>query len=63
MHPTWQPFFGLIGAIVLLWGWASIFSKAGYSGWLTLLWLVPIANIVLFIWFAFFAKWRGVRTD
>ena len=30
-----------------------IFSKAGYPGVLSLLMLVPLANFILFIWFAF----------
>ena len=33
--------------------WASIFSKAGYSGWLAALMLVPFVGIFLLVWFAF----------
>jgi uncharacterized membrane protein YhaH (DUF805 family) len=43
--------------IFLFW---RIFSKAGYSGALSLLMLVPIANFVLIIWFAF-AEWPVQR--
>ena len=31
---------------------ASIFTKAGYSGWLAALMLVPLVGIVLLVWFA-----------
>jgi hypothetical protein len=34
-----------------------IFRRAGYSGWLSLLFLVPLVNIGTFYWFAFFATW------
>lgn len=60
------PFFAVFGLVILavcvfmLFCYAKIFSKAGYSGWLCLLMLVPIANFVLFIWFAF-ADWPVVQ--
>ncbi|MBI3437714.1 MAG: hypothetical protein HY054_03505, partial [Proteobacteria bacterium] len=38
----------------------KIFSKAGYSGALSLLLLVPLANVVLIIWFAF-AQWPVLK--
>ena len=65
MHPSFSPFGGLVGfvaIIVYLWGWSRIFRNAGYSGWMTLWWLVPIANVIVWVWFAFFAKWP-VRTE
>ena len=37
-----------------------IFSKAGYSGALSLLLLVPLANIILIVWFAF-AQWPALN--
>ena len=43
--------------IVCYW---KIFSKAGYSGALSLLMLVPIVNLILFIWFAF-AQWPVLK--
>jgi hypothetical protein len=45
--------------------WAMILHKAGYSGWLSLIFLVPIVNLILFLWFAFFAQWpvRQVSKD
>jgi hypothetical protein len=39
---------------VLVFG--RIFSKAGYSRWLGLLMLVPLANILTIFWFAY-ADW------
>lgn len=38
----------------------KIFSKAGYSGALSLLLLVPIANLIVIVWFAF-ADWPAIR--
>ena len=39
---------------VLIWG--TIFKKAGYSFWMALLMIIPIANLVWFLVFAF-SKW------
>jgi len=36
-----------------------IIRKAGYSGWWVLLWLVPIANIVM-LWVFAFADWPNL---
>jgi len=46
-------FFYILLAIVWLIAWGQIFKKAGHSAWLSLLTLVPIVNIILFLWFAF----------
>ena len=63
------PLMGMMGAfgliylaifVFMIFCWWKIFSKAGYSGALALLWIVPIANIILFIWFAF-AKWPALN--
>jgi uncharacterized membrane protein YhaH (DUF805 family) len=40
--------------------WWTIFSKAGYSGALSLLFLIPIANVVMLLVFAF-GKWPILR--
>ena len=37
--------------IPLIWG--KIFSKAGYSGWLGLMMLIPVINLITVCWFAF----------
>jgi hypothetical protein len=56
-------FLYIIFGIVWLVAWAQIFSKAGYSGWLSLLFLVPIVNIILFLWFAFSTWPVGTRAS
>ena len=43
-----------IGFVVLIWG--SIFKKAGYSRWLSVLMLLPGINVITVIWFAL-TKW------
>ena len=45
-------------AIVPYW---KIFSKAGYSGALSLLLFVPLLNIILLFWFAF-TEWPIERS-
>jgi hypothetical protein len=54
---------------VMLFAYVSIIRRAGYSGWWVLIGLVPIANIVMFLVFAFkewpvqreLAQLRGLR--
>ena len=36
--------------------WWKIYQKAGYPGWLALLWFIPGVNLVLFFVFAF-SRW------
>ncbi len=36
--------------------WGKIFSKAGYSGWLGLLMLIPVISLIALCWFAL-ADW------
>ncbi len=36
--------------------WGKIFAQAGYSPWLGLTLIVPLVNLIVFIWFAF-SKW------
>lgn len=43
-----------IGFFLFCWG--KIFRKAGYSGWMGLLFIIPLVNLGVFIWFAF-ADW------
>jgi hypothetical protein len=45
----------LVAALVILPAWRICF-KAGYPGWLALLFLLPIANLVL-LYFLAFAEW------
>lgn len=58
--------FGAHGLILLLWAaviilpfW-KIFSKAGFSGWLSLLLLVPVVNLIVLYVIAF-ARWPARR--
>ena len=48
-------FIAIIGLLVILPYW-KIFSKAGFSGWLSLTQLVPALNIVVLFYLAF-AEW------
>ena len=45
----------LVAALAILPAW-RICSKAGYPGWLALLFLLPIANLVL-LYFLAFSEW------
>ncbi len=53
-------FFYIAVAVVVFIAWAQIFSKAGHSGWLCLLLIIPLVNIILFFWFAF-SQWPVIR--
>ena len=39
-----------------IWPFWRIFSKAGFSGWLSLLTLIPLVNIAVLLYLAF-AEW------
>jgi uncharacterized membrane protein YhaH (DUF805 family) len=56
--PLWML---LISVIVALPFW-RICIKAGYSGWLSLLVLVPVVNVV-FVYFLGFSEWPSLRDD
>ena len=45
----------IFGAVTVVF-WYQIFSKAGYSGALAVLMLVPLINVVTAIWFAL-SRW------
>ncbi len=49
----------LLGALLILPSW-KIFSKAGYSGWLSLTMFVPLLNILMMFFLAF-AEWPVSR--
>ncbi len=51
---------GLVVLVFMLYVYARIFHKAGYSGWLAVLMLIPLVNLVVIIWFAF-AHWPVER--
>lgn len=52
--------FYLVMLAVMILAWVSIVKKAGYSGWWVLIVLVPIANIVFFLIFAF-SEWPVLK--
>ena len=43
-------------AVLIVWPATRICAKAGYSSWLGLLTVVPIANVIL-LWFLALADW------
>lgn len=50
------PFMMLIMAAVMIVPFWFIFSKAGYSKWLSLLMIVPLVNMIL-LYFLAFSQW------
>ena len=48
-----------IGVIFILPFW-KIFTKAGFPGWLSLLLMLPIANIIILFYIAF-AEWPALK--
>jgi hypothetical protein len=57
------PLMMLIMAAVIIVPFWFIFSKAGYSKWLSLLMLVPMVNLIL-LYFLAFSEWpRAGKRD
>ena len=57
-----QELFWLFLILLLLIPLSKIVRKAGFSGWWTLLYLVPVVN-VLAVWYLAFAKWPALRVS
>lgn len=57
---AWQLFTLLLWAVVIIVPFWKISVKAGYSGWLALLMVVPIANII-YLYFLAFSNWPSRR--
>jgi hypothetical protein len=55
-HSGGLGFYGLIGAIIAVIPFWRICGRLGYSPWLSLLIIIPLANIVL-LYFLAFADW------
>jgi uncharacterized membrane protein YhaH (DUF805 family) len=55
-----QLFIIVVILAVMLFPWWKIYSKAGYSGWLALLMLVPLVNIGM-LFFLALADWPALR--
>ena len=49
----------IVAALVIIPFW-QIFSKAGFSGWLSFLMVVPVVNAIA-LYFLAFAEWPGRR--
>jgi uncharacterized membrane protein YhaH (DUF805 family) len=47
---------------LVLWAWSNVLRKAGYSPWWCMLALVPIVNLIGFVWFSR-ADWPALRKD
>jgi hypothetical protein len=54
------PFWMLLIAVIILLPFWRICTKAGYSGWLSLLVLIPLANVI-FVYFLAFSEWPSQR--
>ncbi len=54
--------FGLVMFVVMIIPYWFIFKKAGFSPWLTLLMIVPLANIII-LYVVAFSQWRVVPID
>lgn len=52
--------FWLLYGVSTLVGYVFILRKAGYSGWLVLLGLIPLVNVVAFFVFAF-SEWPVIK--
>lgn len=52
--------FMLLWVAILLPPFWKIFSKAGFSGWLSLLVLIPVVNLAVFYVLAF-SEWPALR--
>jgi uncharacterized membrane protein YhaH (DUF805 family) len=47
-------------AVLMIVATVKVLSKAGYSGWWVLIGLVPVANVVMYVVFAF-SDWPALR--
>jgi hypothetical protein len=57
----WDFLFVTIIALVVIFPFWMIFSKAGFPGWLALTMLVPVLNVAMLFYLAF-AEWPIHRT-
>jgi uncharacterized membrane protein YagU involved in acid resistance len=52
----------VFGIVVTVWPYWRIFRKAGFSAALSILMMVPIANIVMLFYLAY-AEWPAMKND
>ncbi len=57
-----QLIFFLIGAAIIIVPFWKIYSKAGFSKWLSLLMIVPLINLIVLYVIAF-SSWPAQRQD
>lgn len=51
----------LVGYIVI-YPISRILRRIGWNPWLSLLWLIPVLNIVM-LWFVAFGRWPSIPQD
>lgn len=56
LHLVWM----LVMAVIVVIPFWRICGKAGYSGWLSLLILIPVVNLLL-LYFLAFSEWPSLR--
>jgi hypothetical protein len=56
------PLWMLLMLAIVVVPFFRICTKAGYSGWLSLLVLIPMVNVV-FVYFLGFSEWPSLRGD
>ena len=52
---------GAVSAILVIWPAARVCAKAGYSPWLGIAAVIPVANVIL-LWFLALAEWPARRS-
>lgn len=52
----WHIVILLAVVFVMVYPIARILQRAGWSGWLSILWLIPIVNIIM-LWVFAFGRW------
>ena len=57
---TWQIIIIVCIVALIIWPWFKIFAKAGFSGWMALLMLIPLMNVIMLFYLAF-AEWPALR--
>ena len=60
--PDFGPLWMLLFLAIFVLPFWRICTKAGYSGWLSLLVLIPLANVI-FVYFLGFSEWPSLRGD
>ncbi len=58
---TWNIVTLLLLAAYIVAVGVQVFRKAGYPGWMGVLMIVPVVNLIAITWFAFFAQWPTKR--